>query len=243
MPGANGVDGGTSRLSRGAGFSLIEVIIVVAVISVLAAVAVPVVDLVQSRARTEATLREMDAHRVALEAYFRDSLRFPGSLEVLLKEGYLTGGFHSADASVDAWGTPYEYRAGNHTVTVRSMGPDRTPHEPNIEMELSGVPFLRERTREDMQTIRTALRNYERMRVAEGLPNLHQLWWNRGNPHNSALGTLILKKLLPNTMDYVNDAWGDMYLYSGSPADFVVSRNMDGGAGNPGRGQGQGALP
>lgn len=209
-----------------AGFSLIEVIIVVAVISVLAAVAVPVVDLVQSRARTEATLRELEAYREALEGYFQDHLRFPESLAVLVDEGYITGGFHPDGATRDAWGTPYLYRRGTNEVMVYSLGPNRTADEPNLIMHVIGVRYLRESTRRDMETISIALRNYERMRVADGLPDLRPLWWDRGDPRHSALGVLILEGLLPNTMDYVTDAWGDAYRYTGSPADFVQSGNV-----------------
>ncbi len=200
----------------------------VAVISVLAAVAVPVVDLVQSRARTEATLRELEAYREALEDYFGDHLRFPEDLAVLVDEGYITGGFRPDGATRDAWGTPYLYRRGTHEVMVYSLGPNKTVDEPNLIMHVKGVRFLRERTRRDMETIGIALRNYERMRIADGLPDLPVPWWNRGPRRNSALGRLIEEGLLPNIERYATDAWGDAYRYTGSPADFVQSRNMGG---------------
>ncbi len=209
-----------------AGFSLIEVIIVVAVISVLAAVAVPVVDLVQSRARTEATLRELEAYQEALEGYFQDHLRFPESLAVLVDEGYITGGFYPDGATRDAWGTPYLYRRGTHEVMVYSLGPNKTADEPNLIMHVIGVRYLRESTRRDMQTISIALRNYERIRITDGLPDLPSTWWNSGSPASSALGRLIGEGLLPNIGRYASDAWGDGYRYTGSPADFVQSRNM-----------------
>ena len=80
-----------------------------------------------------------------------------------------------------------------------------------------------------METIHTALRNYEAQRVGDGLPDLPTKWWRSKKPLKSAMGLLIQQGYLPNSTRYAEDAWGDAYLYTGTPADFVTSENVGSG--------------
>ena len=218
---------GDARPAIVEGFSLIELIVVVAVISILAAVAVPVVDLVQSRARGEATQAGMEALGQALESYFTDQLSFPPKLQDLEESGYLAGGFSSGYVLKDAGAAPFGYRANDARATVTSYGPDKAEAEPNLDLVVDGTRFLLARTRDDLQTIHTSLRNYESRRMLDSLPALPAVWYQKEDPKDSALGILIQRGFLPNTTRYSADAWGDVYDYGGSPADYVRSKHLN----------------
>ncbi len=212
------------------GFSLIELIVVVAVIAILASVAIPVVDLVQNRARGEATLQGMEALRDALDSYFLDHLAFPAALADLETGGYITGGFAAGAAFRDAWGVAYVYRPSATSVQVESLGPDQTDAAPNLQLVVDGTRHLQARTRDDMQTIHLALRNYEAQRMSVGadstLTPLPPVWFDAGNPTSCAIGVLIQRGYLLNSTRYTTDAWGSGYVYRGSPADYVQSLNL-----------------
>jgi prepilin-type N-terminal cleavage/methylation domain-containing protein len=212
--------------SRSVGFSLIEVIVVVAVIAILAAVAMPVVDLVQSRARGEATLQGMEALRDALDSYFIDHLAFPSALTDLETGGYITGGFAPGAAFRDAWGTNFVYQPGPTSVLLRSLGPDQTDAAPNLDLTVDGTRHLQDRTRDDLQTIHLGLRNYESRRLSDSLQVLPPVWFDAGNPTTCALGILVHAGYLLNSTRYTKDAWGSAYIYRGSPADYVQSPNL-----------------
>jgi general secretion pathway protein G len=212
---------------RHSGFTLLEMIIVVSIIAILAAVAVPIVGIVQSRERTEATVKEMQILKEALEAYYEDHLEFPEKLEDLEKEGYVSSAFREGDAFLDGWGRPYLYEAGEEEATITSYGEDQVDSERNLTLKVSAKPILRARTKDEMKTIHNALRRYEAQRLDDpSLPELPDKWYDKSHPENSALGILIARGFLPNNIDYARDAWGDVYEYEGSPADYVTSRNV-----------------
>jgi len=233
---------------RQRGFTLIEVIVVVAVIAILASVAVPVVDLVQSRARGDATRQGMEALGEALESHFIDRLQFPAQLADLAPAGYIAGGFAPDAAFRDAWGAAYVYEPGTDRALVRSLGPDQTEAEPNLDLVVDGTRHLIARTRDDMQTIHIALRNYESRRVLDMLAPLPAVWFDEQAAASSALGILIQSGYLANSTRYLADAWGSAYQYAGTPADMVRSVHVAsggpvgdlGGQGGGGGGNGQG---
>jgi prepilin-type N-terminal cleavage/methylation domain-containing protein len=211
---------------RPEGFSLIEVIVVVAVIAILASVAIPVVDLVQSRARGEATLQGMETLRDALDSYFIDHLAFPATLADLETGGYVAGGFAPGAAFRDAWGTDYVYEPGATTVVVRSLGPDQTETAPNLQLTVDGTRHLQARTRVDLETIHLGLHNYESRRMSDSLQALPAVWFDAADPVNCAFGLLVQKGYLLNSARYTKDSWGSPYVYRGSPADYVKSPHL-----------------
>lgn len=209
-----------------AAFTLIEIIIVLAVLGVLAGVAVPTVDLLQSKARSRATVEAMSALEDALDGYFEDHLRYPDALADLEAGGYVRSRFASGDVFLDGWGHPLVYSASGITCTLESFGPDQIDSARNYELTLDGTPHLRARTRDDMKTIHVGLRSYESLRLEAGLQPLPSLWYHPDAGVPSALGILIEDGYLPNRIRYATDAWGEVYEYGGSPADFVSSSNL-----------------
>lgn len=230
------------------GFTLIEIIVVIAVLAILAAVAVPIANLGLQQERGDATLKEMDTLKGALEAHFKEKLEFPADLPDLVTGEYLSSGFSGSDAVQDGWGGDYTYTRNGNTATLVSLGPDRTDAEPNYTLTVTGVPILKARTLEDMATIHTALSGYEARRQDEGLDPLPSTWYSVSNPSSSALGVLITEGLLPNSTRYAADAFGSAYGFTGTPATHVTSSNVvvangadagvSGGGGQPGGGHG-----
>lgn len=79
------------RVRPCAGFTLIELMIVMTIVAILAAIAVPHYqrNLIQAR---ESVLREnLYQMRKAIDGFFADQGRYPGSLEELVEKRYLRG--------------------------------------------------------------------------------------------------------------------------------------------------------
>lgn len=214
--------------ARNAGFTLLEVILVVAILAMVAAVAVPTVDLLQNRQRSDVTVEKMSKLKIALEDFYQDRLQFPAKLGTLEEEGYIASDFGTGDAFLDGWGNGLSYQMGATTASLTSLGVDQIDSKQNIVLTVDGTRFLLSRTRDDMTTIHTALRNYEAQRVSDELPDLPKKWWQSKKPQKSAMGLLIKHGYLANSTRYVADAWGDTYEYDGSPADYVTSKNVSG---------------
>lgn len=217
---------GTDPRSGERGFTLIEIIVVIAILAILAGAAVPTVDLMQSRERTRATVDGMGALEEALDGYFADRMRYPDALSDLEAGGYLNSRFSTGDVFLDGWGNPLLYQTDGRTASLESWGPDQTNSADDYALDLDGTRFLIERTRDDLRTIHIALRNYESQRISNGLPALPPTWYDVTPGAPTALGTLIDEAYLPNLLRYGVDAWGTVYDYGGSPADFVTSANL-----------------
>lgn len=113
-----------------AGFTLIEVLLVVAILGILAAVVVGNFSQHGEKARIKATRASIAAISTQIDVYQLDTGRYPASLDNLLTSSgepnwsgpYLRGG---KDSLVDAWGTPFSYKASSETgYKVISAGPD-----------------------------------------------------------------------------------------------------------------------
>ena len=143
---------------------------VVAIMAIVASIAIPTVDLLQTRARTDATVEKMTTLKTALEEHFEKNLRFPSLVESLETLGYVASAFGAGDAFVDGWGNSYVYATAGDSATLTSLEADDVPSESDIELIVDGTRFLISRTRDDMATIHVALRNYEMARVSSLLP-------------------------------------------------------------------------
>jgi general secretion pathway protein G len=97
-----------SPLGRGAGFTLIELIIVVAIIGILAAIAVPAMRTAPQRARESALKEDLFTIRSCIDQFHADRGRYPASLEELVSFGYLRSmPFDPITRSSDTWVAEY----------------------------------------------------------------------------------------------------------------------------------------
>ena len=92
------------RGGRGAGFTLIELIIVVAIIGILATIAVPAMRTAPQRAREAALKENLFTIRSCIDQFHADRGRYPASLEELVSFGYLRSlPFDPITRSTDTW--------------------------------------------------------------------------------------------------------------------------------------------
>ena len=123
----------------GAGFTLIEVMVVVAILAILAAVVVPRIMDEPAKARAAKVKQDIRAIESALDLYKLDNYRYPTTdqgLEALVDkpdtgpepDNYKDGGY-LRELPRDPWGNRYQYlNPGEHgEVDVYSLGADGTP--------------------------------------------------------------------------------------------------------------------
>ena len=77
------------RDRRGAGFTLLELLIVVALIGILTAIAVPTFTKTPTKAKEAVLKEDLYTLRDVIDQYFSDKGRYPATLETLVEEGYL----------------------------------------------------------------------------------------------------------------------------------------------------------
>ena len=126
------------RLTRFAGFTLIEVMVVIAILAILAALIVPKVMSRPDEARVVAARQDIAALMQALKLYRLDSKRYPTTEQGLqalvarpsqapIPDNWKTGGYVER-LPMDPWGKPYQYlNPGLHgELDVFSYGADGT---------------------------------------------------------------------------------------------------------------------
>jgi general secretion pathway protein G len=85
----NGETGMTARNGKGAGFTLIEIIIVFALIGILVGMGLPQYQTAAKRAREAVLKEDLFQFRKLIDQYYQDKGKYPASLETLVEEKYL----------------------------------------------------------------------------------------------------------------------------------------------------------
>lgn len=207
------------------GFSLIELIIVISIMAVLAGIAVPTVDILQTRARSDRTVDQMEALETALDEFFLTNFRYPDLLADLETEGHIVSSFGAGDAFLDGWGNGFTYEEAGESAVLSSFGPDQIDSTKNIVLNLDGRRILRAETRKNMETVHLALQLYQSERSGAGLPLLPSIWYD-SDPTACAMGILVENGYLANDVRYRSDAWSEDFSYMGSPGVHLTSANM-----------------
>ncbi len=109
-------------------FSLLELMIALAIIGILATALAPSLFKYIRTAKIRTTQQELRVIKDNLILYYNENdMRFPGSLDVLIKEKY----FSNSNKLVDKWGRPYFYKSFSSDGGVPgqffelgSLGPD-----------------------------------------------------------------------------------------------------------------------
>lgn len=110
------------RARRGAGFTLLELIIVVAIVGILAAIAMPAMRDVPRRAAEAVLKTDLLTFRDVIDQYYADKGSYPPSLEALVEEGYLRSiPTDPITRSPDTWVPEYE-----------EVDPDAAPAETDL---------------------------------------------------------------------------------------------------------------
>jgi general secretion pathway protein G len=211
------------------GFTMLEMIVVVAVIAILASIAVPLTTVFEDRARTGATEEEMRSLEDALVAWYEDHGSFPADLDSLTTGGYLAGDTDPLGHRKDAWYSDYAYVPAGMVAGLASPGADRaSATADDITRQVTAGVVARAETRDEMETIHVALRNYETIRIPSSLPSLPNHWDVQGVTPG-AFQDLVAEGLLPNDTRFLTDSWGSTYVYNGTPEDWVASTGLGAG--------------
>ncbi|MBN2055745.1 type II secretion system protein GspG [bacterium] len=109
------------RIHRG--FTFIEVIMVLAVLALLAGLAVPMIDLLMTESREDATLDEMQRLVAAIEAYRGVEGNWPPVLNALIPD-YISPGAWEEDFRNDEWLNPYQFLRESDRIILYSYGRD-----------------------------------------------------------------------------------------------------------------------
>ena len=118
----------TDTPATGAGFTLIEILVVMAIIGMLAVMVAPNIFNQQAGARRDAALSQISALEAALDAHRLDVGQYPDSLEGLVENdsgrAAWNGPYLRREVPLDPWGNAYFYDSDGRGFTLVSYGAD-----------------------------------------------------------------------------------------------------------------------
>ena len=127
----------TSRRDTEAGFTLLELLVVLGILGLLAAISYPQVLRYMGAARTETAKAQLSALATSLELYALDNGGFPtqqAGLNALVQppagaKRWRGPYLKKAEALVDPWGKPYQYRVPGRSSPFElvTLGRDNAP--------------------------------------------------------------------------------------------------------------------
>ena len=139
---------GVERAGRpGAGFTLLELIIVVAIVGILATIAIPALKNVPRRAAESVLLSDLRTFRDVIDQYKGDQGNYPPTLQALVEEGYLRSiPMDPITKSVDTWVVVYEEIDPDMIPGETEFGEEGQPgiidvHSGAAELSLDGTPY------------------------------------------------------------------------------------------------------
>jgi general secretion pathway protein G len=116
-----------------AGFSLIELLVVLVILGLIAGLVVPNIIGRSEGAKHDVAKAQVDRLGMAVDTFYLDTGRIPGSLQDLVDEpsnvSNWNGEYVKENGLIDPWGNPYEFRSpGEHgEYDIWSYGRDGSP--------------------------------------------------------------------------------------------------------------------
>ncbi len=224
------------------GFTFIEIIVVMGIMALLATLSLPLVDLLRSTQKENATKEEMENIISAIESYYEIEGDWPESLDALVESEppYMSRGFYENDYKEDSWINPYDY--DSDTLTLYSWGRDETDNQGSYDTDIvytivapPSKTYRKENAnREKMEAVSRALMNYysdmhtfpvssrgTRDALSMLLENVNgNEWWN--GPYISGV----------SEEEIAVDAWGSAVRYRYEPEYDAFSCELIDSRGN-----------
>lgn len=121
----------TNARRRGAGFTLMEVLLVVAILLILASLATVAISRTLKGTQSKQAQIDISTLTQAINVYFIDVGSYPPTLEALVVQpdglanpAKWNGSYLEKDLPADPWGNQYLYSVNGDQIQIKSMGPD-----------------------------------------------------------------------------------------------------------------------